>query len=242
MTDSHSPSASPYPAPSDDMFELNLMDIPDDIDTGDSVEFTSYEIEDVMADLDDVNPEELSTLLDQELDEDEVKFFESVESAEELQDQDDNNIELFEDSSVKRMEYDASNMPASKDVISPGGHANNATIRTQHTSTVVPTSSASVTGNLNPQQYSEALNSLASSMRRTELSRAELLRQRNNMTQYRQAHQQVGYQMAPASAQSSSMGSLAGLLTGKRTSLTVGLEQSRRQLRGYMTRMNYNAL
>jgi hypothetical protein len=224
------------------MFELNLMDIPDDIDTDDSVELSSYEIEDVMADLDDVKPEELCTLLDQELDEDEVKFFESVESIDELEDQDDKSIESMDDSSVKRMECGTFNVPIAKDVFVPTGHANNAAVRTQHMNAVAPSPSASGTGNLNPQQYSEALNNLASSMRRTELSRAELLRQRNNMTQYRHAPQQVGYQMAPMSAQSSSMGGLAGLLTGKKASLTVGLEQSRRQLREYMTRMNYNAL
>jgi len=66
------------------------------------------------------------------------------------------------------------------------------------------------------REYDEALNKLRASMKRSEMSRVATT------------------QTSPQPA-SSTLGSLAGLLTGKRTSLTAGLEQSRRQMRAYMS-------
>ena len=235
MADPQSPSTHLYYGPSDDAFDLDLMDIPDDIGSNESPELSSYEIEDVMVDLDGIEPEELSTWLDQELDEEEAKFFESVESVEELEEQEDISLKMTEDTSRNHRTPDV-RMTGS--MHAPTGNMDGAFLAARNPNMVAPPSNANGSAEFSPEQYSEALTNLASSMRRTELSRAELLRQRNNMTRYSQAPQQ----MVPLSAPPSSMNSLTGLLTGKRTTLTVGLEQSRKQLREYMTRMNYNAL
>ena len=71
------------------------------------------------------------------------------------------------------------------------------------------------------KEYNEALSKLAESMKRSELSRI--------------ASSRVAPQPSP-----STLSSLAGLLTGKRSSLTAGLEHSRRQLRAYMSLMTAN--
>jgi len=214
------------------------MDIPDDIDGGESMKMATFEFDD--GELDDMNHEELSTWLDKELDEDEVKFFESVESEEEAEalqyneSADGSNsspLTQFNNPSTSQVTHYSSERPTSKPINTPS------------TGTPVMYMKPLVTNvnnksDCSPQPYSEALNNLAFSMRRTELSRAELLRQRNTMPRYPQMTPQV----APMSAHPSAMSSLAGLLTGKKTSLTVGLEQSRRQLREYMVRMNNHAL
>mmetsp|Transcript_12477 Transcript_12477/g.15644 ORF Transcript_12477/g.15644 Transcript_12477/m.15644 type:complete len:236 (+) Transcript_12477:187-894(+) len=235
MADAQSSSAHSYHAPPDDVFELDLMDIPDDIGPNDSSELSSYEIEDVMVDLDGIEPEELSTWLDQELDEEEAKFFESVESADEMEDQDDISLKRIEDTGRT---HRAASARMTGSMYAPTGGTDGAFNSARNPTIVAPPLSSNGKKDFSPEQYSEALTNLASSMRRTEMSRAELLRQRSNMTQYSQAPQQ----MVPLSAPPSAMNSLTGLLTGKRSTLTVGLEQSRKQLREYMTRMNYNAL
>lgn len=71
------------------------------------------------------------------------------------------------------------------------------------------------------KEYKDALSKLAASMKRSELSRIATTRS------------------APQPSPSTLSG-LAGLLAGKRTSLTNGLEQSRRQLRTYMSLMLTN--
>lgn len=223
MSEPSSSSASPYPAPLDDEFELDLMNIPDDIDGDENMQQASFDFND--AELDDMKVEDLSTWLDEELDQDGIKFFESVESEEDAEALEyDESAEVFK---APPVENRPSERPVTKPMFTPNAG-----------SPALVTKPAVSNGNTkNDGQYTEALSNLAFSMRRTELSRAELLRQRNSMACYPKMTPQV----APASAQPSAMSSLAGLLTGKRTTLTVGLSQSRRQLREYMVRMNSNS-
>ena len=70
-------------------------------------------------------------------------------------------------------------------------------------------------------EYNEALSKLAESMKRSELSRLASAR-------------------TSPQPSASTLSSLTGLLSGKRTSLTAGLEHSRRQLRAYMSLMIAN--
>jgi len=70
-------------------------------------------------------------------------------------------------------------------------------------------------------EYSEALNKLAVSMKRSELSRIASAR-------------------SSPQPSASTLSSLTGLLSGRRTSLTAGLEHSRRQLHAYMSLMTAN--
>jgi hypothetical protein len=88
------------------------------------------------------------------------------------------------------------------------------------------------------EEYQAALSKLAASMRRSEQTRSQVLK-------YRSSPRPVTPPSAPApapavtsSSTSSPFSTLADLITGKRTSLTAGLEQSRRQLRTYMSLMN----
>ena len=71
------------------------------------------------------------------------------------------------------------------------------------------------------KEYNDAMSKLAASIQRSELSRA--------------ASTRSSPQPSP-----STLSSFAGLLTGKRTSLTVGLEHSRRQLRTFMSQIIAN--
>jgi len=200
---------------------------------------TSFHFDD--GELDDMNVEDLSTWLEKDLDEDEVKFFESVESEEEAEALEyDESTEVPNKSSLRtqllgpitsHVTNYSSQRPITKPMYTPNAHT-----PASHVTPVVP--NGNVKSDSSSLQYGEALNNLAFSMRRTELSRAELLRQRDSMSHY----PQMTPQLTPASVHPSAMSSLAGLLTGKKTSLTVGLEQSRRQLREYMGRMNNHAL
>lgn len=107
-------------------------------------------------------------------------------------------------------------------------------------------------------QYNEMLNKLATSMKRSEASRANVLSQRpayHQQQQQAQIHQRQGgmspsvapipasaaNQSAAAAAaaassaapQPQSIASLSGFFSGQRTTLTSGLEQSRRQLAAF---------
>lgn len=76
--------------------------------------------------------------------------------------------------------------------------------------------------------YHTAFSNLASSMKRSELSRSIVLNLgKNSQLPLRQP--------AP-----STLCSLGDLISGKRTALTAGLEQSRNQLRTYLSRINFN--
>ena len=78
--------------------------------------------------------------------------------------------------------------------------------------------------------YNTTLNNLTSSMKRSEISRAQVLGHRASVSNF------------PRQPSPGSMDSLPGLLLGKRTALTAGLEESRNQLRRYMSLINRNQL
>lgn len=102
--------------------------------------------------------------------------------------------------------------------------------------------------------YNAALNNLASSMRRSELSRAQVLRHSDRYSRVPESSrhdkfnlpQQNGQQRSfhgpsvSSNAAPSTLTRLTDLLSGKRTALTAGLEQSRNQLRMYMSLLNSN--
>jgi hypothetical protein len=75
-----------------------------------------------------------------------------------------------------------------------------------------------------------ALNNLSNSMRRSGLSRAQVIRHGEN----------VSKKTKKPSASTTSLCSFAGLLSGKQTTLTPNLEQSRKQLRMCMMLLNSN--
>eukprot|EP00592_Proboscia_alata_P007306 CAMPEP_0194354594 /NCGR_PEP_ID=MMETSP0174-20130528/2714_1 /TAXON_ID=216777 /ORGANISM="Proboscia alata, Strain PI-D3" /LENGTH=211 /DNA_ID=CAMNT_0039123597 /DNA_START=33 /DNA_END=668 /DNA_ORIENTATION=+ len=75
-------------------------------------------------------------------------------------------------------------------------------------------------------EYSCALNNLASSMRRSELTRSEILRQRQNSDEQ---------QPRPTPQ---ALSGLAGLLSGRSSTLTVALGQSRKQLKSFVEVMH----
>lgn len=76
-------------------------------------------------------------------------------------------------------------------------------------------------------QYKIALQHLALSMRRSEMTRNEIIRQR----QLSQTHAQI------AAAQNKTFNNADKFLTGSSSTLTVGLEQSRSMLRTYMSQV-----
>lgn len=83
--------------------------------------------------------------------------------------------------------------------------------------------------------YNAALNKLASSMRRSEMSRVQVLRHRDSLSV---APRRESLSCAPRQPAPCTLNSLSDLLSGKRTALTAGLEQSRSQLRMYMSIIN----
>eukprot|EP00540_Astrosyne_radiata_P008727 CAMPEP_0116846524 /NCGR_PEP_ID=MMETSP0418-20121206/13882_1 /TAXON_ID=1158023 /ORGANISM="Astrosyne radiata, Strain 13vi08-1A" /LENGTH=232 /DNA_ID=CAMNT_0004477779 /DNA_START=121 /DNA_END=819 /DNA_ORIENTATION=+ len=74
------------------------------------------------------------------------------------------------------------------------------------------------------QQYKMAMQQLALSMKRSELTRNEIIRQR----QFAAANQRLAQEQAKNLSKASSF------LTGGQSTLTLGLEQSRRMLHSYM--------
>lgn len=94
-------------------------------------------------------------------------------------------------------------------------------------------------------KYNKALEKLALSMRRTEESRSQIMRQRE-LVDLRKESRARATTIAPPAPQrpsSPSSGSIvSGFFTGSRTTLTSGLEQSRKQLRSYMNQINQTSL
>eukprot|EP00568_Trieres_chinensis_P008736 CAMPEP_0183302808 /NCGR_PEP_ID=MMETSP0160_2-20130417/8463_1 /TAXON_ID=2839 ORGANISM="Odontella Sinensis, Strain Grunow 1884" /NCGR_SAMPLE_ID=MMETSP0160_2 /ASSEMBLY_ACC=CAM_ASM_000250 /LENGTH=204 /DNA_ID=CAMNT_0025465625 /DNA_START=94 /DNA_END=708 /DNA_ORIENTATION=+ len=82
-----------------------------------------------------------------------------------------------------------------------------------------------------PNQYNTMMEKLALSMKRSEMSRAQIMRQRKqSMTST------SGVSVVP---QSQTVSNLSRFLNGSQSTLTSGLDQSRRQLASYMTQMSY---
>ena len=84
-------------------------------------------------------------------------------------------------------------------------------------------------------KYNRALNNLASSMQQSELTRTQIIYQRQN-----QAHECNNGNILHPSSQS--LSGLASLLSGRSSTLTVALEQSRTQLKSYMDSAYSNTL
>uniref|UniRef100_A0A7S4IPX6 Uncharacterized protein n=1 Tax=Odontella aurita TaxID=265563 RepID=A0A7S4IPX6_9STRA len=124
----------------------------------------------------------------------------------------------------------------------------------------------SSSGNGNNGEYNAMLTKLAASMKRSEMSRANVMRQRqslqnrptptpvassSSMGMASPAQQRASVTSTSASAAQQqqqqqqrsvphfqSMIGLSGFLNGQRSTLTSGLEQSRMQLKAYMTQVN----
>mmetsp|Transcript_9477 Transcript_9477/g.13640 ORF Transcript_9477/g.13640 Transcript_9477/m.13640 type:complete len:197 (-) Transcript_9477:161-751(-) len=77
-------------------------------------------------------------------------------------------------------------------------------------------------------QYKLAMQQLALSMRRSEMSRHEI---------YKQREEQEAKARLQAAAHAKQYSNADSFLSGSRTTLTVGLEQSRQMLRSYMGQM-----
>lgn len=240
-------NSSPYPAPPDEAFSSGFMDISHDHENDYKGRSSSFELDESMMVFGDMNSEELSSWLNQELDEDEMQFFETREeemassnSIEEVKSQagvgsgyvgnlsGDSRLPEFSaepyNSNMARTSQDSMMKPGTQPI-----HNQATPLPYSH-----PCDAGDNKDNVMTQQYEEALSNLALSMRRTELTRAEILRHRQNMP--------AVSSLANTSPQASTISSFAGLLTGTRTSLTAGLEQSRRQLQEYMFRMSHQAL
>merc|ERR1719266_2036364 len=71
-----------HPAPPDDEFDLQLMSVDPNGERDIYDEMAFNELDESIMALDDVNPEELSSWLEEELDEDEAEFFEASEHEE----------------------------------------------------------------------------------------------------------------------------------------------------------------
>jgi hypothetical protein len=82
--------------------------------------------------------------------------------------------------------------------------------------------------------YNIAMSNLESSMRKSEYSRAQVLQHRQVLAS------RSPVSSSPLPSHSGVSTSLADLFSGKRTTLTRGLEQSRNQLRMYLTLINRN--
>jgi len=95
------------------------------------------------------------------------------------------------------------------------------------------------------EEYSRALKNLASSMRRSELTRSKILRQRKQDQSSRWRNTQ-GQQMLPMQQRShpspQTILGLSSLLSGRSSTLTLGLEQSRRQLKSYTESVHGHSL
>jgi len=125
----------------------------------------------------------------------------------------------------------------------PQEHSHDSKIVRQDSCQTLPP--PSLAGN---ELYDAALNNLESCMRRSELSRAQVLHHRaslspnvrDRMNLPQQVHNQHHSRTNLPQPSPSTVSSLADLFSGKRTALTVGLEQSRDQLRMYMSVINTN--
>lgn len=95
------------------------------------------------------------------------------------------------------------------------------------------------------EEYSRALKNLALSMRRSELTRAQILCQgkQHQSSKWINTHNQ---QMSTIPQRShprlQTILGLSGLLSGRSSTLTLGLEQSRRQLKSYVESVNRHSL
>lgn len=76
-------------------------------------------------------------------------------------------------------------------------------------------------------QYQTLLRNLAASMRRTEITRAQVVQIQQN------------FRRTTSNNQNESNSSLSAFFSGSRSTLTNGLEQSRQQLQGYMSQMKH---
>ena len=76
-------------------------------------------------------------------------------------------------------------------------------------------------------QYQTLLRNLAASMRRTEITRAQVVQIQQN------------FRRTTSNNQNGSNSSLSAFFSGSRSTLTNGLEQSRQQLQGYMSQMKH---
>ncbi len=76
-------------------------------------------------------------------------------------------------------------------------------------------------------QYQTLLRNLAASMRRTEITRAQVVQIQQN------------FRRTNSNSQNGSNSSLSAFFSGSRSTLTNGLEQSRQQLQGYMSQMKH---
>ncbi|KAL3803161.1 hypothetical protein HJC23_003436 [Cyclotella cryptica] len=145
---------------------------------------------------------------------------------------------------------------------------------THRTDSTLPTSPSlsSFSSVFTPENYSEALEHLAQTMKRTEESRRQVMLQRALLAQQQEQHRQAeeqARQQAMALRRASEVNSnycrpmfggvgrnnmnncpmyqvsysgAAGFFSGSRATLTNGLEQSRRQLQMYMAQMNQQTL
>lgn len=119
-------------------------------------------------------------------------------------------------------------------------------------------STSSSSSSEGPSQYNKALQRLAESMKRTEESRSQVMKQRKVMLspeqesalvrakeQLQKQNEQMSRQQAapvtpPQDTQRSSI--VSAFLSGSRGTLTTGLEQSRRQMGMYMGQVNNHTL
>lgn len=118
-------------------------------------------------------------------------------------------------------------------------------IRIPSTSQASGTSSFSTSPN-SQTKYNDALEKLAMSMRRTEESRSQIMRQRElvKLKEESTISRTTAVTTSPPQRVSSQFsGSIvSGFFSGSRTTLTTGLEQSRKQLRSYMNQINHQSL
>uniref|UniRef100_A0A7S4UTY3 Uncharacterized protein n=1 Tax=Ditylum brightwellii TaxID=49249 RepID=A0A7S4UTY3_9STRA len=99
-------------------------------------------------------------------------------------------------------------------------------------------SSTNPTGNELQIQYDKMVEKLALSMKRSEQSRAQIMKCQNSTV----ASSSICSKLSSPYRQSISTIGLAGFFSGKSTSLTAGLDQSRKQAWAYMNQMSANTI
>ena len=91
-------------------------------------------------------------------------------------------------------------------------------------------------------QYNEALQKLANSMKRTEESRRHVMMQRNMLSLDQQRALYLAKEQLQQQNQQVQSSIMTSFFTGSRSTLTDGLEQSRKQIRMYMGQVNHQTL
>ena len=212
-----------FPASSDDEFELNLMNISDVSET-----YLDDASPDIEMEVDTMDPNDLCSLLNEDSDDGSSEFLSSDEG-------DFMFSECLNDTEIN-WSSDIINGQNENDKLSQTNYTTQESqIMTRSQTDILPKIKDANLSSMTEEYYRHAYNKLAISMHRSEISRAQV-RLHNRSSSSRLII------LANCPMPTTMMENFTALVSGNRTSLTTGLEQSRVRLREYMAQLSHTHL